>query len=358
MTRIKKLDGLRGLFCMMVVLYHYDQKYLPSFVYNNFLIRESDLIVDFFFILSGFVISYKYNAIETFNSFYTFIKKRFIRLYPLLLYTTFLFFIFELVARLFFKQYINSPITLLHLFQNTLDTLCMTNSTPILSSEWGINRPSWSISAEFISYLFFGIISIVAARKRKDWMMLLIFLLSIFASIYFDSLGLRTNANIGFIRCLISFSVGYFIFKLSSVDYKINNWMEPLLVFTIMILLYLNHYFFKLYSFSLYFEVLILPIVFGYTIFSLLKTDGFISRLLEGNFFQFLGKISFSIYLNHAIVLLFLPKFIFAVTKMTKSNFNELAVWITTIFVVIIYSTITQKYIEQKSSAFLKKYLL
>ena len=358
MIRIKKLDGLRGLFCLMVVLYHYDQKYLPSTFYNNFLIRESDLIVDFFFILSGFVISYKYNSIHTFNSFYTFIKKRFIRIYPLLLYTTFIFYIFELVARLFFQQYINTPITLMHLFKNVLDTLCMTNSTPILSSEWGINRPSWSISAEFISYFFFGIVSIIAAQKRKSLMMLLIFLSSVILCIYFGRIGLRTNANMGFIRCIISFNVGYFIFKFSNTNFKINNWIKPFLIFVTIMLLYFNHYFFKLYSFALYFEVLILPIIFGLIIFTLLKKDGFFSQILESTLFQFLGKISFSIYLNHAIILLFLPKFIFAVTKIAKNNFNELAVWLTTIIIVIIYSTITQKYIEQKSSTFLKKHLL
>ena len=90
--RIEKLDGLRGIFSMMLVFYHYPQEYLPAFIFNNFLLRESYTFVDFFFVLSGFVISYNYSTISNSADFFIYLKKRFIRLFPLLIYTSLVYF--------------------------------------------------------------------------------------------------------------------------------------------------------------------------------------------------------------------------------------------------------------------------
>ncbi len=46
--RINKLDGLRGIFSLMVVLFHYRSEYIPDFIHNNFIIRQSGYFVDFF----------------------------------------------------------------------------------------------------------------------------------------------------------------------------------------------------------------------------------------------------------------------------------------------------------------------
>ena len=90
--RVLKLDGLRGIFSFMIVLFHYDPRIIPNFVVENFIIRESWIFVEFFFVLSGYVISYNYINIKTKADLKIFMFKRFIRLYPLLLFTTLLFF--------------------------------------------------------------------------------------------------------------------------------------------------------------------------------------------------------------------------------------------------------------------------
>ena len=58
--RINKLDGLRGIFSIMIVLLNYPQEFIPDWFTYNFFIFESYVFVDFFFVLSGFVISYNY----------------------------------------------------------------------------------------------------------------------------------------------------------------------------------------------------------------------------------------------------------------------------------------------------------
>ena len=65
--RIEKLDGLRGLLCIGILVFHYQQNefcfgnHFPSFIADFFLIKQSYTFVDFFFALSGFVISLNYN---------------------------------------------------------------------------------------------------------------------------------------------------------------------------------------------------------------------------------------------------------------------------------------------------------
>ena len=74
--RITKLDGLRGIFSIMVVIYHYPQEFIPHFIHNFFIVAKSHLFVDFFFVLSGFVIAYNYNnRIRTGTAFGEFIQK-------------------------------------------------------------------------------------------------------------------------------------------------------------------------------------------------------------------------------------------------------------------------------------------
>jgi hypothetical protein len=106
-ARIHSLDGLRGILCLFVVFHHYDAKYIPPFFFENFIIRQADLLVDFFFIISGFVISYNYKRIGNIEEAKSFLKKRFFRLYPLLLYTTTLYFLFEIISRNAFSSFIN-----------------------------------------------------------------------------------------------------------------------------------------------------------------------------------------------------------------------------------------------------------
>jgi len=70
-NRVAQLDGLRGLFSIMVLLFH--SEYRKSFFENVYLIQNADLFVDFFFVLSGFVIGLNYlHKINSWSSMLTF----------------------------------------------------------------------------------------------------------------------------------------------------------------------------------------------------------------------------------------------------------------------------------------------
>ena len=58
-THFEALDGWRGICACCVVLFHF-HGYSP--IYTSPLVRNSYLFVDFFFVLSGFVIAWNYAA--------------------------------------------------------------------------------------------------------------------------------------------------------------------------------------------------------------------------------------------------------------------------------------------------------
>ncbi len=75
------LDGLRGVAAIAVVIFHFMEIAVPD-PKENF-IAHAYLAVDFFFCLSGFVIAYAYDDKMAAIGIPQFLKRRFIRLHPL-----------------------------------------------------------------------------------------------------------------------------------------------------------------------------------------------------------------------------------------------------------------------------------
>ncbi len=79
--RFEALDGWRGVCACLVVLFHV-HGYSP--IYSWSLVRNSYLFVDFFFVLSGFVISWNYGArLDSWSGVKRFLVLRLGRVYPL-----------------------------------------------------------------------------------------------------------------------------------------------------------------------------------------------------------------------------------------------------------------------------------
>src|SRR5262249_28829215 len=84
MSRYIALDGWRGICAIGVALHHFPQIFLFS---NAPLFRSGWLFVDFFFVLSGFVITHAYGGkLRSASSTLEFMTRRFFRLYPLHLF--------------------------------------------------------------------------------------------------------------------------------------------------------------------------------------------------------------------------------------------------------------------------------
>jgi peptidoglycan/LPS O-acetylase OafA/YrhL len=270
--------------------------------------------------------------------------KRLLRLYPLLFYTVIVFFIFQVTTNLVWPQLLNHTQTLSSLIIQTADSLLFTNSTRLITSGPGMNYPSWSISAEMISYFTFGIIMFVSP-KHKNFVFAFIFLL---AAILLYTLGnYRQTSAWGFLRGITCFITGCYAFLLYSKNqYKnISKYWEPAIILFLAGVFYLFQF---ITSFKEQLTLLTIPATFGTAVYIFSLGRGRLSTWLCSYPLQWLGKISYSVYLNHAIVLIIVWKLVFVVAKIPVTDFTLSLMLIFYISVVLIYSQITYTIIEKK----------
>lgn len=81
--RYEILDGLRGVAAFLVVAFHLFETYSKGVPYQ--IINHGYLAVDFFFVLSGFVIGYAYDDRWDKMTLGQFFKRRLIRLHPMII---------------------------------------------------------------------------------------------------------------------------------------------------------------------------------------------------------------------------------------------------------------------------------
>lgn len=149
------LDGLRGTAAMLVVLFHI-QGITVSWEGARIILHHAILAVDFFFMLSGFVIAYAYDDRWDRMTARQFMTLRLIRLHPLVILGTVLGFISYLVDP-FAGTAQNVPIRDL-LVALSLGLLLL--PSPTLANRWGdthpFNGPCWSLFQEYIGNLAYA----------------------------------------------------------------------------------------------------------------------------------------------------------------------------------------------------------
>lgn len=158
--RYEILDGLRGVAAMMVIVFHCFETYIP--LIGTQIINHGYLAVDFFFILSGFVIGYAYN--DRWNSMTTwgFFKRRLVRLHPMVVAGTLwgaaLFFF---AAGNYFPSIIQTPAWKFGLCI-WLALLMIPCPTGLDIRGWGetnpLNGPNWSLTFEYVGNILYALI--------------------------------------------------------------------------------------------------------------------------------------------------------------------------------------------------------
>ena len=81
--RYEILDGLRGVASLLVIAFHLLETYSKGPAFQ--IINHGYLAVDFFFVLSGFVIGYAYDDRWDRMGTAAFFKRRLIRLHPMVM---------------------------------------------------------------------------------------------------------------------------------------------------------------------------------------------------------------------------------------------------------------------------------
>ena len=179
-SRLAALDGLRGIAAAIVLFHHVSW---PSHITGLTFFTNGYIVVDLFFVLSGYIISRKYMwAIADTSGALRFTCLRFFRLYPLHLFVLLLLVAFEcaklvLINVFGFSEGNSPPFTGTESIPLLLANLVMIQSMNVASFvSW--NGPSWSISGEMLAYLAFLIIpmtGLLRSRRLALWLALAAF---------------------------------------------------------------------------------------------------------------------------------------------------------------------------------------
>lgn len=210
---INELTSLRFFAAFYVVVFHaLDDLLAGTSGFGKNLLHNGYLGVDFFFTLSGFILTHVYIDSVREKRFKPgkFLLARFARLYPLHLFMLVLF-VATYVAGDFLGllsggtgmnwQHLPYHLLALHAWGFTD------------AHSW--NVPSWSISAEFFAYLIFPLVAFPALRIRAKPGLLLAVLLFVVAFFVFRSQDLKLTGvmyNYGIYRIFFEFLMGMFVY--------------------------------------------------------------------------------------------------------------------------------------------------
>ena len=290
--KILYLESMRGIAALTVAIMHFE---LGSIFKMRF-ITNSWLMVDFFFVLSGFVIALNYQSkLRTIKHIFNFQARRFLRLYPLHFATLLLFLGIECakyLAEVQFQLLANNQAFTRNNLWSFLENVLLIQNLSNDRLTW--NFPSWSISAEFYTYLVFAIIAVLTGARQR---LFVVFSATVSAGAFFFLFqkGMMLT-KWGFIRCLHAFFLGCLCFNLSvPLKGRVPNILSYILL-----------------GISLYLIGTIkgthdqigvfIPIVFSLFLLSLIASgpQNKIKTGLDNRFLIYLGTISYGIYMIHA----------------------------------------------------------
>lgn len=349
--RFEALDAFRGLCAISVVIFH--MRIIDSIADLHFF-RNSYIFVEFFFVLSGFVLTHAYANRKT--SFKSFFKSRFYRLFPLHIFMLLVFFIFELGKLAAYKfagfTFNNLPFTGSSSLSEFIPNLILIHAWTPLTDHLSFNYPSWSISIEFYLYFIFYF-TIISFKNSKFIVWAGISLLAMYLS-YSDS-DFLVRAVLRGLSCFFGGAVSYVIFNKIcglNINKKTGTIAEFLVIAAVVAITSSEHHD----------NPVLITILFAISVITFSFESGLISTLLKLSFFQLLGKLSYSIYMTHAAILFFLTSIAMVLQKISGMNLtimvdgtrylnfgnnllnNSIIVLIVTL--VVLVSLLTYKFIE------------
>ena len=296
-----------------------------SHIDSLLLIRHGWLVVDFFFVLSGFVIAANYSTRLSPNTGTTtvrqFMKRRFLRLYPLHVFMLLLFVVTEgliLLASMFINLGDRPPFTGARDPALIPENLFLLQSLGISGIEsW--NVPSWSISAEVWAYLVFALAMAGGALGRWAFWCIA-FVGAPLAILFWFNGNIALEADGGILRCLMGFGMGatlWIVLQPAKRPLRAASAVEAGVLAIALCFVVLS---------PTYQVTLIAPLIFAAVIWVFSAEHGLFSRWLSWRPFLFLGTISYSLYMTHTYVharlknIYFLAEEYFEVTLFADDN--------------------------------------
>lgn len=295
----RALDGWRGVCALMVALLHLE---VGSHIFGLSPVQTAYLLVDCFFVLSGFVLTHAYrHRIHDARSAGVMMWRRFARLWPLHVVMLAAFVLLELGASI--ASAVSGVPRRVALFDPASTSLLeAVPSHLLLLHSMGLhdrltwNIPSWSISVEYWTGAVFALI--VIWRRRTTLLAVAAGLAGLGVLALADRQLYAADHDLGFFRCLLGFFVGHLTYKLSASRALATARLPwtGLEVAAITAIPVLAHWTQGTRW------VLAMPIALGGLVWLLSLEGGRLSDLLKSRPAQALGRWSYAIYMIHALV--------------------------------------------------------
>lgn len=317
----ENLDALRFLAALSVFIFHFfrdingfypnlvdDQIFKVLLVFTN----KGSLGVNFFFVLSGFLITYlilQEKRSTNHFSLWKFLVRRTLRIWPLYFIIVLLgFVLFPLILENF--QTSHNPILYLFFLAN-FDEIYNT-----ATDTYNFLTAPWSVAVEEQFYLIWSLLLFPLLKIksfRLEYLIAILYLLSFLFSwlnrdnhsiIYYHTFSVCQDILTGAFFGLSLFNGRMWLKKIISMKrYQV-------------ILIYIIGFGFcvlktKLFAGDLIvFERLVLSIFFGFIIIEQSQSTNSLYKIGRLKFLTFLGKISYGFYMYHLIVLFFVSNYL------------------------------------------------
>ncbi len=306
------LDGLRGVAAILVLWYHVFEGYAfaagaPIIAMPN----HAYLAVDFFFILSGFVIAYAYDdRIGKSMPLGNFFKRRLIRLHPMVVLGA----VFGVITFLMqgSVQWDGTHVMTSAVMIALLCAMFFIPAVPGCYYEirgngemFPLNGPAWSLFFEYIGNILYALfIHRFSNRTLTIWTALMGIGLGFFTLTDFSGYGNlgvgwtfdATNFIGGLLRMLFPFSLGMLVFRhFKPIKIRGAFWICSLILFVLFHVPFIPGL--APICYNGLFEMICITLVFPLLVW--LGASGSTTDRFSSGVCKFLGDISFPVYIIH-----------------------------------------------------------
>ena len=346
------LTSLRGIAAIIVVIYHLEivlSAKGANFVLGPFrgVVERGYLFVDFFFILSGLVIAHVY-AQRSFGSagaYGGFIWNRLARIYPLHLFAT---------GLLFLRASANAGVVFVDdsfSAGSLISELLLLDSIGLHDSlTW--NEVSWSVSAEWISYLLAPVILLLARPGKSSVKVAIVAIVATWVGLIAISedraIG-HATFGLGAVRGVLGFTAGVALYRVQAhravVSLASKAAAVPLSVLAVFVILTVDVH-----------DVLVMPAFLALTSASI-HAPKFVSGRMDSKPLMYLGEISYSVYLMQTFAIFVFRFYLTSRPDEHWQTASAFSIWLPVLGCLgglIVMSAVTYRRIERPAQAKLR----
>lgn len=310
------LDGLRGVAAILVLIYHIFEGFAFAESTNGegsgliTTLNHGHIAVDFFFILSGFVISYAYDDRWGKMSLGGFFKRRLIRLHPMLIMGAVVGVISFLLTGC--QQWSGEVTPISWVMIALLLTIFMVPALPGLPYEvrgngemFPLNGPMWSLFFEYIGNILYALV--IRRLSTKLLAVLTAILGVLYAWIFvgdlsgYDSVGIGWTIDTinfwgGLVRMLFPFTMGMLLARtFKPREVKGAFWICSAMLIAVFAVPYIAKS--GTISLNSLYEVVCIAVIFPFIVW--LGACGKGGDNYTGRINNFLGELSYPLYIVH-----------------------------------------------------------